>query len=187
MYNLIKVVVIALLLLYPVFVYFGIKYFSLSHLSLFLLFLFVARFVFTRKGNKTARLQMVLTVLIGGSLVGLSWLFNTIDYLKWYPVGLNIIFFLIFFSSLLSPPSIIEQIARLHRKDLPPSGIVYTRNVTIIWTAFFVINALISSWTVLYGSMEIWTLYNGLISYIIMGTILGLEILLRNYFVEPPK
>ena len=187
MYNLVKVIVVVLLLLYPVFIYFGINYFSPSQLGLFLVGLFAARVLFARKNNKTARLQAVLTILIGGSLAGLTWVFNSVEYLKWYPVGLNLIFFLVFVSSLISPPSIIEQIARMQHKDLPVSGIAYTRNVTIIWTVFFVINALISSWTVLYGSMEAWTLYNGFISYIIMGAIFVLEILVRKYFVTQPR
>jgi len=189
MYNLVKVIVVVLLLLYPLFIYFSISinYFSPAQLGLILIGLFAVRALFTRKNNKNARLQVILTVLIGGSLAGLTWIFNSVEYLKWYPVGLNIVFFLVFASSLISPPSIIEQIARTHRKDLPPSGVVYTRNVTIIWAAFFVINALISCWTVIYGTMEAWTLYNGLISYIIMGTILGLEVLLRKYFVEPAQ
>ncbi len=187
MYNLVKVIVVVLLFLYPVFIYFGINYFSPAQLGLFLIGLFAVRVVFSRKNNKTARLQIIFTVLIGGTLAILTWVSNSVEYLKWYPVGLNIVFFLVFAASLISPPSIIEQIARSHRKDLPASGVIYTRNVTIIWTVFFVINALISSWTVIYGSMELWTLYNGLISYIIMGTILALEVLLRKFFVEPEK
>ena len=184
MYNLIKVFVVFLLLLYPVFIYYGIKYFSLSHLVVFLLVLFTVRVALIHKSSKTARYQVVFTVILGGVLVGLTWIFNSIVYLKWYPVGLNIVFFIVFVYSLIFPPSIIEQIARVHRKDLPLSGIAYTRNVTIIWAAFFVTNAMISSWTVLYGTMEVWTLYNGLISYIIMGSLFLLEILLRKYFVE---
>ncbi len=187
MYNLIKVVVVILLLLYPIFIYLGIKYFSLSQLILFLAVLFAVRVVLIRKSSKTARFQVVFAVMIGGILIGLTWMFDSVEYLKWYPVGLNIVFFIVFIASLISPPSVIEQIARIHHKDLPSGGIAYTRKVTIIWAVFFVINALISSWTVLYGTMETWTLYNGLISYALMGTILALEVLLRKYFVGQVK
>jgi len=184
MYNLVKVMVIILLLLYPVFIYYGLNYFSPSQLGLCLLALFAVRIVFIRKRDKSARIQVVFTVLIGGSLALLTWVFDSVEYLKWYPVGLNMVFFFIFTASIIFPPSVIEQIARAHRNNLPPSGVIYTRNVTIIWSVFFIVNALISSATVFYGSLAVWTLYNGLISYIIMGLIFVFEITVRKYFVE---
>lgn len=184
MYNLVKVIVVVFLLLYPVLIYFGLNYFSPSQLGLFFLALFTIRIIFAKTKSKTARWQMIFTVAIGGTLAALTWLFDSKEYLLWYPVGLNIAFFLIFASSIIFPPSVIEQIARVLHKEFEESAIVYTRNVTIIWTIFFAVNGIVSAWTVLHGSMEVWTLYNGLISYVVVGLILGIELLVRKYIVK---
>ena len=184
MYNLVKVLIVILLLLYPIFIYFGLSYFSPSQLSIFLLAMFAVRVMFVRKSNRTARFQVLFAVVLGSCLAVLTWFFNSADYLKWYPVGLNLLFFIIFTVSIFNPPSVIEQLARLQHKDFPPEAVRYTRNVTVVWSVFFVINALISSWTVLYGTLESWTLYNGLISYIAMGLLIVLEILIRKYVIR---
>ena len=94
MVNLIKVGIVGFLLLYPVLIYFGLKTFSPSQLGLFFLVLFAIRIIFAKTKSKTARWQLIFTVAIGGTLAALTWFFNTKEYLLWYPVGLNIAFFL---------------------------------------------------------------------------------------------
>lgn len=180
MYNLVKVAIVIFLLLYPILIYFGLSYFSPSHLGIFFLVLFAIRSVFAKTKSASARWQLILTVTIGGTLATLTWIYNSEEYLLWYPVGLNITFFIIFGSSLLFPPSIIERIARTFHKQFPDSAVAYTRNVTIVWTTFFAINIFVSGWTVMNGDMEIWTLYNGLISYLIVGVLLGGEFVVRK-------
>jgi uncharacterized membrane protein len=85
-----------------------------------------------------------------------------------------------FASSLIFPPSVIERIARTFHKDFPESAVAYTRNVTIVWIVFFALNSIVSAWTVLIDNREVWTLYNGLISYIIVGLILVGELVVRK-------
>lgn len=181
MYNLVKVGIVVFLLLYPVLIYFGLNYFSPSQLGIFFLVLFVVRSIFIKARNKTARWQLILTVSIGGILAGLTSIFNTEDYLLWYPVGLNIAFFIVFTYSIFFPPTVIEQLARVLNKDFPESGVTYTRNVTIVWSLFFALNAMVAAWTVIYGTIGAWTLYNGFISYLIVGVILGVELIIRKY------
>jgi len=180
MYNLVKVAIVIFLLLYPILIYFGLNYFSPSQLGIFFLVLFAIRSVFARTKSTSARWQLIFTVAIGGTLAALTWIYNSKEFLLWYPVGLNVTFLIIFASSLLFPPSIIERIARTFHKNFPESAVSYTRKVTIVWTIFFAINIFVSGWTVLHGDMEIWTLYNGLISYIIVGILLGAEFVVRK-------
>lgn len=185
MANLFKVVVVIFLLLYPVLIYFGLNYFSPTQMGVFFLVLFVVRGIFAKTKSKAARWQLIFTVTIGVILAALTSIYNSAEFLKWYPVGLNIAFFIIFTNSVIYPPSVIESIARLvPNKDFPPSAVIYTRRVTMVWAAFFVLNGIISAWTVLYASMEVWTLYNGLISYIAVGALLGGEVLVRK-IVKP--
>ncbi len=72
------------------------------------------------------------------------------------------------------------MIARITEPDLDEKGVRYTRKVTIVWIGFFIFNAAIASWTVAYGTLEQWTLYNGLISYCLIGLLLGGEYLVRR-------
>ena len=65
--------------------------------------------------------------------------------------------------------------------ELDEQAIRYTRNVTVAWVVFFLLNAAISLWTALYGDLATWTLYNGFISYILIGLMFGGEFLLRQY------
>ena len=73
----------------------------------------------------------------------------------------------------------IERFARIQEPDLDHEGVIYTRKVTIAWCLFFLSNGLIALYTVFYSSIEIWTLYNGFVSYILMGLFFAVEYLIR--------
>ena len=100
--------------------------------------------------------------------------------LKLYPMLLSAVLFAVFGFSLWRPPSIVERIARITEPDLPAAGVIYTRKVTLAWCGFFVVNGAISLATTLWGSEQAWVLYNGLLSYVLMGVFFGGEWLLRQ-------
>ncbi len=102
--------------------------------------------------------------------------------LQMYPVLVSAIFLSVFGYSLISPPPIIERIARLSEPDLPPSAIIYTRRVTQVWCLFFIINGSISLGTVFLASPTVWYLYNGVVSYLLIGLLFGAEYLVRLRF-----
>ena len=74
----------------------------------------------------------------------------------------------------------IERFARLAEPNLPESGVIWTRKITLVWCIFFVINALIALYTVLFAPMKIWVIYNGFVSYVLMGILLLGEFILRK-------
>ena len=86
----------------------------------------------------------------------------------------------IFASTLIRPPSMIERFARLAEPNLPEEGVEWTRQVTKVWCGFFCINTVIALITVFFAPMKIWVLYNGLISYVLMGGLLLGEFVLRK-------
>ena len=96
-----------------------------------------------------------------------------------YPVAISLATATVFALSLHHPPTIIERIARLTQPDLPAAAIVYTRRVTVVWVAFLLINAAISLWTALWGTLDQWALWNGLLSYLAMGVLFAGEYLIR--------
>jgi uncharacterized membrane protein len=62
----------------------------------------------------------------------------------------------------------IETFMRLRKETLTQQEITYTKQLTLIWVLFSITNAGISLCS-LWISMDFWMLYNGLISYILMG------------------
>jgi len=99
--------------------------------------------------------------------------------LLFYPVLISFSLLMIFVTSLFFPPPIIERLARLQHPNLPEQGIRYTRRVTQVWCMFFLINSCISLLTALWCSFAIWSLYNGFISYLLMGSVMRIEYLVR--------
>ena len=138
------------------------------------------RILVIRKHPAQRGKQLLLTVFVGVILATLTWIFNTEKFLLWYPVGLNSVMLVVFIASLFFPPSAIEIIARIREPSLNDDGVAYTRKVTIVWSVFFAINALVSAWTVLNNDMQVWTLYNGLLAYLAMGVLFVGELILRQ-------
>ena len=100
--------------------------------------------------------------------------------LRLYPAALSGAFLLVFGLSLLRPPTVVERLARLRNPELPAAGVRYTRQVTQVWCAFFIVNGLIAVWTAVWSSREVWAVYNGFIAYLAMGALFAGEWLLRR-------
>ena len=97
-----------------------------------------------------------------------------------YPVAVSLILLAVFAGSLFQGMPIIERLARLQEPDLPPEGVRYTRKVTWAWCGFFIVNGGIAAWTALYADLAAWALYNGCISYLLMGLMFAVEWLCRR-------
>lgn len=100
----------------------------------------------------------------------------------WYPVIVNTSLFAVFGLSLLSQRTVIERFAVLQRKGepLPEEGVRYTRGLTKLWMLFFAANGAAATATCVCGNLNIWTLYNGVVSYVLIGLFLGGEYLYRT-------
>jgi len=107
-------------------------------------------------------------------------LVNETRWLLAYPVFVSLLFFVVFSYSLMHPPTIVERLARFEDPDLPPKGVAYTRKVTQVWSGFFLANAAISLATVWYGDRWLWSLYNGCVSYVLMGLLMAGEMTIRR-------
>jgi uncharacterized membrane protein len=97
-----------------------------------------------------------------------------------YPPLISLCLAATFAWSLVHPPSAVERIARLTRPDMPPRAVAYTRNVTKVWTVFFLANAAIASACAAWFTVAIWTLWTGLLSYVLIGVLVTGEILVRR-------
>jgi uncharacterized membrane protein len=181
MRQLLTVLSALVLLAYPFAVYFGIDKYGLSMVGILLIAALGARLLSVHR-TKLKELKYVaqVTAVTGISLVGLGILFKQHGWLMFYPVVVNLCMLVVFASSLKQPQTIIERLARLQEPDLPQSGVDYTRKVTIVWCLFFVLNGLTALYTC-FQPIEVWTLYNGLISYILAGSLFAIEWVVRQF------
>ena len=106
-------------------------------------------------------------------------------FIKLYSVVINLTLLVVFGSTLFLQPNIIFRFATLADKSILGSSYenqvkLYCRNVTIIWCCFFIINGSISAYTTFFCSREVWALYNGGISYVLMGTLFVVEYIIRK-------
>lgn len=102
--------------------------------------------------------------------------------LKLYPVLVNVALLAGFGYSLTTPVSAVERMARLRGDDFPPVAQAYMRKVTQVWCGFFVVNGAIALGTALWASAAVWSLYTGVISYVLMAALFGAEYLVRLRF-----
>tara|TARA_Y100001963_G_C6727294_1_gene422114 strand:+ start:39 stop:596 length:558 start_codon:yes stop_codon:yes gene_type:complete len=108
-------------------------------------------------------------------LLAAMWLGRAEHALLYYPVWMNAGMLLLFAASLWFPPTVIERLARLMEGDLDQHAVAYTRKVTQVWCLFFLFNGAVAFATAWWGDWDIWVLYNGLISYILMGLLMFIE------------
>ena len=102
--------------------------------------------------------------------------------LKLYPVLVNAALLAGFGYSLTTPMSAVERMARLRGDDFPPAAQSYMRTVTQVWCGFFVFNGAVAFATALWASEAVWSLYTGVISYLLMAVLFGAEYLVRLRF-----
>ena len=179
------------LLLYPLAVYWGLSHAGQPPLLLGLLLIFSLRLV---PGLLKGRIRLGplpewlwlgrLLACIGLGLTLLSALFSARHWLLYYPLAVSLALLCLFGWSLTRPMSLVERLARLQDPALPAAAIGYTRLVTQVWCGFFVINGALAAFTIWHGDQALWSRYNGFISYLLMGGLMGAEYLVRRRLLK---
>lgn len=166
-----------LTLLYPCAVYFAM---TRGHLGLSAGLLALVLIIKLRTRSNSPR--ALISALTVGAIAAIVSSYIPVLPL-YYPILVNLGLLVVFASSLIQPPSIIERFATLSRGPLPPEGQRYCRRVCFAWVIFFIVNGVIA-YDSLHRSLGWWGLYNGCISYILMGTLFACEYLIRLRVVK---
>jgi uncharacterized membrane protein len=167
--------------LYPVLIFAGLQFFDARTVGACVLVALLARY-----RGQAARLAAGFSpgqfAALGlPPLLGLAVLAtNSETLLRLYPASISASMLILFGVTLIRPPSMVERFARLEQAELSPARVRYTRYVTEIWCLFFVANGVIAAYTAAFASREIWALYNGLIAYLLMGSLFAGERLFRR-------
>ncbi|MDQ2076975.1 hypothetical protein [Marinimicrobium sp. ABcell2] len=165
----------ALLVLYPLMVYLGIQWVEPGVLGLAL----VAVYLFRALLKADKFWQRGALVVCSAGVAALLWYANSEVLLRLLPTGINLALAAVFAAGLIWPPTVPTRMAALHRgvsyQELPPAVLRYTLWVTRLWVGFFLLNASVSAFTALVASREVWALYNGLLAYVVVGTLFAAE------------
>jgi len=170
MRKLTSFLLLAVGVLYPFLVYFGMQHVppQAFALALGVAWLLRAPALWRQPGGR----WMLGAALAYCALLALS---GESQLLRWYPTLICALLLLAFGLTLRYGPPMIERIARLQDPQLPAAAVPYTRKVTWLWMGFFAANALASGALTLWAPLRWWTLYNGLIAYFIMGALFAGE------------
>ncbi|EMZ5814723.1 hypothetical protein [Klebsiella aerogenes] len=176
-----------LLLAWPFLIWFGLAHNSLQWLLPLMALLLFLRFRQTRRQSGPLSVVTQIVAVAGMALCIASYLLKVHQLLLFYPVVVSGVMLAVFGGSLWSSMPVVERLARLRDPVLPEQAVRYTRRVTQIWCAFFIGNGGIALVTALYGDMSLWTAWNGMISYLLMGMLMAGEWLVRQRVIKRDK
>lgn len=195
MKGFLKVLSYIIAAIYPVLVFTFLVVFKLPVriLSLFIVVL-AAAFLFSttgahKTGDKDKKKVMDWKPLLSSGLFLAAGFFCFITqktiFLKLYSVVISVTLLFVFGGSLFFPPNIIFRFALLGDKSVKGSVFSsnvenYCKKVCVVWCAFFIINGSISVYTSLFASDRVWSIYNGGISYAVMGLLFAIEFIVRK-------
>ena len=137
--------------------------------------------------------RRTINYVLSITLCLLSLFTDNIKWMFWYPVIVNIGFFVVFSRSLEGEAACTKFAMIPHRiknpeatpeESLPPEAIRYTRGLTKAWCSFFVLNGFIALATTLYGDVKVWWLWNGCLSYLVIGAFFAVESLYRRWKIS---
>ncbi|WP_434085229.1 hypothetical protein [Mixta hanseatica] len=165
-------------------VWFGLTHNSLHWLLPLIALLLILRLWQAKRTAGPMRVVMQSAALVGIVLCIASTLLKTHQLLLFYPVVVNLLMLALFGGSLWTAMPLVERLARLRDPQLPPEGVRYTRRVTQVWCLFFIVNGSIALFTALQGNMRLWTAWNGIIAYGLMGLLMAVEWLVRRQVIK---
>jgi uncharacterized membrane protein len=167
---------------YPLLIYAGLVFFGPRVLvASAAVLLAVHAGVSWRRWRRSDLVRAVVPLVLVGVVLALAAVLDDGRVFLFAPVLVNGVMLIAFGRTLVRGPSMIETFARLHHPAPPASRGPYLRAVTAIWCAFFAVNVAISLFLALRSTLSAWTLYNGIISYVLAGLILAGERVYRYW------
>jgi uncharacterized membrane protein len=167
-------------LAYPFIVLAGLRFLPPLALLAVPILLLLARLVLGRRGPTEAVLGVAALVVLALNVVDAALAVRA------WPVLVSLGMAALFAASFRWGPVMVERIAEAAEGPMPAAARPYLRRVTAVWTGFFLLNAAMAGWTVRYGTLEQWALYNGFVSYVLLGMLFAGEMLVRR-MVRPKQ
>lgn len=163
---------------YPFIILFGLRYLPASFFGIVLLLILGLRFGVLLPDERPV-LVPVLMIYVAYALT--AALTGSETLLLFYPAVVNFTLCGVFLNSLRQGPPLLLRILEARGYPLDENAPTYLYRLTAIWAGFFVVNGAISIWTTTL-TLEVWTLYNGFLSYCLMALLFGAEYVFRGYY-----
>lgn len=173
-----RILFVVLLAFYPFIIYFGINVLPASFFGLALALVLLLRFGVTRPDERATAVPALLLLLayaVASAVVGSARM------LMYYPVIVNLLMCALFIGSLWNKEPLLLRIVRARGVPMTVHAPRYLTRLTAVWGAFFALNALIALWTTT-QSMELWTIYNGMVAYLLIGILISGEWIFRRHY-----
>lgn len=168
--------VVIFILGYPLLIYFGLTLVEPKYLVLLMASYYGYRAVTALTKRSTQAAVVILIAALAGGL----WLVNRETPLRLLPTIISLVMASVFLVTLKIPPTLPARMALKEHGFLTEPMRAYTTKVTWLWIVFFLVNASIAAYSALYASREFWLLYNGLISYGLIGLLFATEFAYRK-------
>ena len=170
----------ALYLAYPLVIYLGYAQLGARSLGTLLLGLYGLSLALRLRGSADDLWRALRPHLALACLIGLAIALGDRRLLLFLPMLASLYVLATFAWSLHRGPPMIERFARAIESELPPFTLGYCRKVTVVWCAFQALNALTIGALALFAPLAWWTLYTGLLAYLLLAALLVGETLVRK-------
>lgn len=176
----------ALVLTYPFLVYFGWQRLNPRVLLGAAIVLFGCRLALTAsRMHRSQWKELAEPWLFPAVFLLIAFGIGRRSLILYWPTTISIALLFAFGRTLVRPPSIVERFARVQKSALTEEEITYCRRVTGLWCLFFMANGSVALCLAWGGSLRAWTLYNGMIAYVLIGTLMASEYAYRHWRFRP--
>lgn len=175
------VTVVLAAIVYPLAVYFGLTRWGLAQMTWVVVAMaaVLAGLRWLTRGRKGLA-SLLLPPVVVAALAVLGSRLHEPRLLLAMPSLINLALLVSFGQSLWFAPPIVERFARLQEPNLTNAEVAYCRQVTKVWCAFFLCNALVAALLAWTAPLAWWATYTGLISYALVGVVMATEYVVRK-------
>jgi len=176
--NLIRGLFVSCIAAYPFIILFGLKYLPPTFFGIALLFLLAMRYGVLLPEERPILVPMLLVFVTYALVAAIS---GSKMMLLYYPAVVSFTLCGVFLNSLRQGEPLLLRIVRARGLPISVHGPRYLYRLTAIWCGFFIANGLVSIWTST-QRIEIWTFYNGFLSYLLIAAFVGIEVIFRRWY-----
>jgi len=129
-----------------------------------------------KQEQRRAALQLPAIALVFALL---GWISSNGTWLLVLPAATQATFGLAFLRSLSGTP-LIEHFARMVKPELTAGELAHCRSWTRVWGYYLIALAALGLVLALVASLAVWTIYVGVISYVMVGVLFAVEYVVRK-------
>ena len=132
--------------------------------------------VSARREQRAAALKLP-AIALGFAILG--WVSHNGTWLLVLPSATQATFGIVFLRSLSGTP-LIEHFARMVKPELSVPELAHCRRWTKVWGGYLLVLAALGLVLACWASLAVWTVYVGVLSYVLVGVLFAVEYVIRK-------